>query len=364
MTSAAADHNSALETLIKEEARRLGFILAGVTVPDPPEHVSVFEGWLAEGRYGTMSYMSNEHSRTCRTNPGRLMPECKSILVLATPYCNPGSLPVANGVGAGKARGMVAAYAWGDDYHDVLPQRMRALVRSIEEQVGRPIASRCFTDSAPILERDLAQRAGLGWIGRNTCLISPRLGSYLLLSEILLDLELEPDAPVATDHCGSCTRCIEACPTACILPDRTLDARTCISYLTIELRGAIPADLRPKISNWIFGCDICQMVCPWNRFSPPQGDQAFGDRSSVAVPLLKDELALSPDEFRLRFRSSPIRRAKAPGYLRNVAVAAGNSGDRQLLPVLRTIAAGGDPVAGEHSKWAIQHIAGGKPADD
>ena len=364
MTSAATDHNYALEPLIKEEARRLGFILAGVTVPDPPEHVSVFEGWLAEGRHGTMSYMSSERSRSCRADPGRLMPECKSIIVLATPYSNPGSPPMATGVGAGKPRGMVAAYAWGDDYHDVLPQRMRALVRSIEEQVGRPIASRCFTDSAPILERDLGQQAGLGWIGKNTCLISPRLGSYLLLSEILLDLELEPDAPVTTDHCGSCTRCIEACPTDCILPDRTLDARRCISYLTIELRGSIPTDLRPEIGNWIFGCDICQMVCPWNRFSPPQGDQAFSDQSRVAGPLLKDELALSPDEFKLRFQRSPIRRAKAPGYLRNLAVAAGNSGARQLLPVLHTVAEQGDPLAEEHSKWAIQQISGGKPPHD
>jgi epoxyqueuosine reductase len=233
---------------------------------------------------------------------------------------------------------------------------MRGLVAFIEGIVGQPIASRCFTDSAPILERDLAQRAGLGWIGKNTCLINPRLGSYVLLSEILVDLELKQDPPFRTDHCGSCTRCIDACPTDCILPDRTIDARACISYLTIELRGSIPVELRPKVGSWIFGCDICQMVCPWNRFAPPQGDEAFGGPADPAVPVLQDEFALSPEELRLRFRHSPMHRAKPEGYLRNLAVAAGNSGDRKLLPSLRAVAAKEDPILQEHSEWAIRQI--------
>jgi epoxyqueuosine reductase len=347
VTSASRDHNHSLEHLIKEEARRLGFVLAGVTVPDPPEHVAVLEAWLGEGRHGTMSYMSDE----------RLMPECSSIIVLAAPYSNPGSSTATLEAEAPEARGMVAAYAWGADYHDVLTARMRELVGFIERRVGYPIASRVFTDSAPILERDLAQRAGLGWIGKNTCLINPRVGSYVLLSEILVELQLKPDPPFVTDHCGSCTRCMEACPTDCILPDRTIDARRCISYLTIELRGSIPAELRSKMGSWIFGCDICQMVCPWNRFSRPQGDQAFEDGAGLAAPPLQDELALSPVEFKLRFRHSPIRRAKPAGYLRNLAVAAGNSGDRRLLPVLRAAALDGDPVLHEHCEWAIEHIA-------
>jgi epoxyqueuosine reductase len=309
-----------------------------------------------------MSYMSDERSRLCRADPRRLMPECKAIMVLATPYSNPGSQTMGPAAEAGKVRGTVAAYAWGDDYHDVLSDRMRDLVGFIEGLVGRPIASRCLTDSAPILERDLAQRAGLGWIGKNTCLINSRLGSYVLLSEILVDLELKPDPPFTTDHCGSCTRCIAACPTDCILPDRTIDARRCISYLTIELRDSIPAQLRPKVGSWIFGCDICQMVCPWNRFSPPQGDKAFGGPTGLVGPVLQDELALSPNEFGLRFRRSPIRRAKPAGYLRNVAVAAGNSGDRQLLPVLRAAAAHSDPVLEEHLEWAIHQITDRKDA--
>jgi epoxyqueuosine reductase len=356
VTSAFRDHKPSLEQLIKEEARRLGFILAGVTVPNAPEHVSVLEAWLADGRHGTMSYMSDERSRMCRADPRRLMPECNSIIVLATPYSNPSSRTVALEAEAGEVRGMVAAYAWGNDYHDVLTDRMRALVRFIEGRVGHPIASRGFTDSAPILERDLAQRAGLGWIGKNTCLLNPHLGSYVLLSEILVDLQLKADPPFMTDHCGSCTRCLDACPTDCILPDRTIDARRCISYLTIELRGSIPAELRPKLGSWIFGCDICQMVCPWNRFAPPQGDEVFDGRTGLALPPLQDDLALSPDEFKLRFRSSPIRRAKPRGYLRNLAVAAGNSGGRELLPVLRTAAAHGDPVLQEHCEWAIDQI--------
>jgi epoxyqueuosine reductase len=290
------------------------------------------------------------------------MPKCKSIIVLATPYSNPGSYAMRPEAAAGKGLGMVAAYAWGEDYHDVLSHRMREVLGFIEGLVGHPIASRCFTDSAPILERDLAQRAGLGWIGKNTCLINPRLGSYVLLSEILVDLELKPDPPFSTDHCGSCTRCIDACPTDCILPDRTIDARTCISYLTIELRGSIRTELRPKIGSWIFGCDICQMVCPWNRFAPPQGDEAFGGPTGLAVPVLQDELALSPDELTLRFRRSPIRRAKPAGYLRNLAVAAGNSGDRQLLPALRAAAARRDPILQEHSEWAIHQITDQKDA--
>jgi epoxyqueuosine reductase len=342
--------------LIKEEARRLGFILAGVTVPSPPEHVPVLEAWLARGRHGTMSYMSDERSRICRADPRRLMPECNSIIVLAAPYSKPGSRTAERESEAGEVRGMVAAYAWGDDYHEVLSDRMRELVEFIEGRVGRPIASRRFTDSAPILERELAQRAGLGWIGKNTCLINPRLGSYVLLAEVLVDLELKPDVPVTTDHCGSCTRCIDACPTDCIVPDRTIDARRCISYLTIELKGSISVELRPKIGGWIFGCDICQMVCPWNRFAPPQGDRDFGGDTGLAAPLLQDELKRSPDEFKLRFRRSPIRRAKPAGYLRNLAVAAGNSSDRRLLPILRAAAADGDPVLQEHCEWAIHKI--------
>ncbi|MBI3739378.1 MAG: tRNA epoxyqueuosine(34) reductase QueG, partial [Chloroflexi bacterium] len=244
-----------LKQAIQNEARRLGFILAGVTTPDPPPHLSVFEDWLAQGRHASMDYLVDERARLRRADPGLILPNCKSILVLATPYDSPlpelGKSAVLRGEGQGM-RGKIAAYAWGDDYHLVLSERLQALVKFIEEQVGHPVANRWYTDTGPILERDLAQRAGLGWIGKNTCLINPRLGSYFLLAEIFLDLELEPDPPFITDQCGTCTRCIEACPTNCILEDRTIDAGRCISYLTIELKDDIPAELRPLMDDWVF----------------------------------------------------------------------------------------------------------------
>ncbi|HSL46406.1 MAG TPA: tRNA epoxyqueuosine(34) reductase QueG, partial [Anaerolineales bacterium] len=205
----------------------------------------------------------------------------------------------------------------------------------------------------PLLERDLAQRAGIGWIGKNTCLIHPEHGSYFLLSEILLDLDLEPDPPFVTDHCGTCRRCIDACPTDCILPDRTIDATRCISYLTIELKDDIPVELRDKIGSWVFGCDICQMVCPWNRFAG-KGDSAFEERGPL--PALTEELALTPQGFNQRFKGSPVKRAKRRGYLRNVAVALGNTGDMHALPVLQSALNDEEPMIREHAQWAIEKI--------
>jgi epoxyqueuosine reductase len=249
--------------------------------------------------------------------------------------------------------GNIASYARGQDYHEILPERMKELVQFIEEQVGGPVKNRWYTDTGPILERDLAQRAGIGWIGKNTCLIHPKHGSYFLLSEILLDLALEPDPPFVTDHCGTCTRCIDACPTDCILPDRTIDATRCISYLTIELKDGIPTALRDKVGSWVFGCDICQMVCPWNRFVG-QGDPAFG--SDRPDPSLTEELSISAQEFNQRFKGTPVKRAKRRGYLRNVAVALGNTGDMHALPVLQNALNHEEPMVREHAKWAIEKI--------
>jgi epoxyqueuosine reductase len=338
-----------LKQNIKDKARQLGFFLAGVTTPDPPPHYSTFENWLRTGRHGTMGYLATERSRTRRADPREILAECQSILVLATPY----NAPLQEGEGVGVKVGEVAAYAIGDDYHDVLPARMKELVQSIEEEVGRPVKNRWYTDTGPILERDLAQRAGIGWIGKNTCLIHPKHGSYFLLSEILLDLELEPDPPFITDHCGTCRLCIEACPTDCILEDRTLDARRCISYLTIELKEDIPTELRDKMGNWIFGCDICQAVCPWNRFAS-EGDPAFDPRN-LPQPLT-DDLLISPPEFNQRFKGTPIKRAKRRGYVRNVAVALGNTGDLHALPVLQNALNDEDTMIREHAGWAIEQI--------
>jgi epoxyqueuosine reductase len=343
-----------LKSTIKEKARQLGFVLAGVTTPDPPPHYSTFEQWLAEGQHGTMDYLATDRSRARRANPREILPECKSILVLATPY----PTPSRKGQRDGEILGEVASYAIGSDYHDILPARMQQLIQFIEQQVEHPVTNRWYTDTGPILERDLAQRAGIGWIGKNTCLINPKKGSYFLLSEILLDLELEPDAPFVTDHCGTCTRCIQACPTDCILPNRTIDARRCISYLTIELKDDIPAEMRDKTGDWIFGCDICQDVCPWNRFAG-EGDPAFeADPSSAlrTAPSLTEELSLTPQAFNQRFKGSPIKRAKRRGYLRNVAVALGNTGNMHDLPILQNAMNDEEPMIREHAQWAIDKI--------
>jgi len=345
-----------LKARIKAKSSQLGFILAGVTTPEPTPHSATFENWLAQGRHGTMGYLANDRSRACRANPREILPECKSILVLATPYSPNialGGTSEASAVEAERLQGQVASYAWGDDYHEILPMRMKELVQFIEEQVGGPVKNRWYTDTGPILERDLAQRAGIGWIGKNTCLIHPKQGSYFLLSEIFLDLDIEPDPPFVTDHCGTCRRCIEACPTDCILPNRTLDATRCISYLTIELKDEIPAELREKIGGWVFGCDICQMVCPWNRFAG-EGDSAFGDKTPLHS--LTDELAISSREFNQRFKQSPIKRTKRRGYLRNVAVALGNTGNMLVLPVLQNALNDEEPLIREHAGWAIEKI--------
>jgi epoxyqueuosine reductase len=296
--------------------------------------------------HGTMNYLAEEKSRTRRADPKQILPECKSILVLAMPY-NP---PLSEGEG----RVRVASYALGDDYHDIIPPRLKLLVEFIEEQVGHPVPNRYYTDTGPILERDLAQRAGLGWIGKNTLLINPKAGSTFFLAEILLGVELETDEAIITDHCGTCTRCITACPTQAILPNRALDARRCISYLTIELKDEIPADLRPLMQDWIFGCDICQMVCPWNRFSAP-ADSAFEPK--IPLPVLTSDLILTSVEFNLRFKQSPIKRAKRRGYLRNLAVAIGNNGNENDIPILeQAMQQDGEPMIREHAKWAIQKV--------
>ena len=355
MTPSAAAGQPQLKKLIKEEARRLGFVLAGVTTPDPPAHLNVLDDWLERGRHARMNYMSEQRSVERRKEPRLLLPGCKSILVVAAPYS---AAPRVDGPEAPEAgaKGRIAAYAWGADYHRVLPRRLKSIVSFIDHQLGRAVTARCFTDSAPILERELAQRAGIGWIGKNSCLINPKLGSYFLLAEIFLDVELEPDPAAPTDHCGSCTRCIQACPTECILPERTLDAGRCISYLTIELREEIPQQLRAATGNWVFGCDICQMACPWNRFAPAHGDPEFGDRDPLSGVDLGDELYLTRQAFERQYQRTPLNRAKPNGYRRNVAVAMGNTAGPEAFPALEAAAADEDWLVAEHASWAILQI--------
>jgi len=331
-----------LKQAIKDKTRQLGFALAGVTSSEPPAHFNIFEEWLDQNMHGTMQYLADERNRIRRTDPKQILSECKSILVLAIPYS---PLPKQK-----LTEPWIASYATGDDYHDILPQRLRAIVSFIEEQLGHSIPNRYYTDTGPILEREFAQRAGLGWIGKNSMLINPRTGSTFFLAEILLGIELEPDKPFNTDHCGTCTRCITACPTQCILPNRTLDARRCISYLTIENKDEIPEDLRPQMQNWVFGCDICQQVCPWNRFSPP-ADPVF--EAKIPLPVLTSDLLLTPVDFNQRFKSSPVRRAKRRGYLRNLAVAIGNRQDKRDVPILKRVMQDEDLLVKEYVKWAM-----------
>jgi epoxyqueuosine reductase len=338
-------HN--LTEFVKAEALRLGFSRVGITTPDPPPHIEVYESWLNEGRHGKMAYLGNDRARQRRADPLEILPGCASILVVAANY-----LPqVREGKG-------VAAYALGDDYHDVLADKLKQLVSSLEARIGREVKSRVYTDTGPILERELAQRAGLGWIGKNTCLISPEQGSYFFLAEVLLDLPLEQDQPIKTDHCGECTLCIEACPTDCILPNRTLDATRCISYLTIELKTAIPVELRPLTKEWVFGCDICQQVCPWNfRFAEPTTDPAFQARPYLQESDTRDFLRLSKEDYRRELSKSPLKRAKRSGLLRNAAVAAANSGDSTFTPDLaRLLSQEEDSLPRAHAAWALGQL--------
>jgi epoxyqueuosine reductase len=336
----------ALAEWLKSEARHQGFDLAGITSAEPPPHLDRYAAWLEAGRHGEMGYLASERGRAARADPRSLLPGCRSILVLAA-----NCMPAAPSPGPA----LVAAYARGDDYHDFLLDRTRGIVDRLQHRLGRPIAARVYTDTGPILERELAQRAGLGWIGRNTCLISPAIGSMTLLAEILLDLSLPPDAPFAADRCGSCRRCLEACPTGCILPDRTIDARRCISYLTIEARGGVPRDLRRAVGGWLFGCDVCQQVCPWNqRFARPTSDAAFAPRPALHPPDLRPLLERPAPDAIKALRGSPLKRARWSGLARNAAVVAGNLHSGNEIPALgQALLADSDPMVRGHAAWAL-----------
>jgi epoxyqueuosine reductase len=353
-----------LKQAIKEKARQLGFILTGVTSSEPLEHFNIFEEWLNQNQHGEMKYLETERSQIRRKDPKQILPECKSILVLAIPYS---PLPSDGRVGGDyknqhdfqeseppyRDHFQIASYALGDDYHDILPQKLKAIVEFIEEQLGEKIPNRYYTDSGPILERELAQRAGLGWIGKNSMLINPQAGSTFFIAEILLGIELEPDEKFSTDHCGTCNRCISACPTQCILPNRTLDSNRCISYLTIELKNDIPENIRNQIGNWIFGCDVCQQVCPWNRFAQP-ADSAFEPK--IPLPVLTSDLILTSVEFNQRFKKSPIKRTKRRGYARNIAIAIGNKKNKKDIPLLKEALQDTESLIQTHVKWAIGKI--------
>ena len=313
-----------LAQLAKGHAYGLGFDLVGITELGPAETAPAFDAWVEAGRAGTMAYL--ERGAAKRHDTRLPLPGTTHAIVVAMDY------------GGKEPSGPVARYARGDDYHDVMESRLRELHRRLEREAGRAIHGKPYVDTGPLLERDLARRAGLGWFGKNTNLINPQRGSFFFLGALVVDLELETDAPFEADRCGTCTRCIEACPTQAITAPRELDARRCISYLTIELREEIPVELRAQIGELLYGCDVCQEVCPWNeRFATAlAADSPFQPRAAIAGrdarTLARELLAMTQEEFSAAFKGSPMKRAKLHGLQRNAAVVLGNISARDGEP--------------------------------
>lgn len=349
--------NTTLTARIKARARELGFDLVGVTPATPSAQIEFYQRWVEQGYAGQMEYLTRQESLHRRSDPRTSLPEAKSIIVVGLNYC-PGDHPGAAST-ARDGTGKVARYAWNRDYHQVMTTRLRELVDFILGQAERPIAAKISVDTGPLLERELAMRAGLGWFGKNTMLINPKLGSWFFLGAVLLDLELDYDDPFEADYCGSCTRCLEVCPTDALLADRTLDATRCISYLTIELKEAIPRELRRGVGGWVFGCDLCQEVCPWNvRFSRTTSEEAFQGEPQAAAPELTELLGLDETTFQERYRGSPLKRAKRRGLLRNAAVALGNLGRPAAIPALLHALEDPEPLVRGHAAWALGQIKG------
>jgi epoxyqueuosine reductase len=323
-----------------------GFASCRIAKVDTPNYADEYRGWLAEGMAGEMQWMERGAEKRC--DPQQVLPGARSIVVVALNYWqgNAEAGQTSNG-----APGKIARYAWGDDYHDVMLPKLEELAAFLAELGG---IQKCYVDTGPILERDYAAQAGIGWHGKSTMLVDPKLGTWFFLGEILTTLELPPDNPQA-DRCGSCQRCMSACPTGAITSPHRLDARRCISYLTIELKGSIPVELRPLIGDRIYGCDDCLEACPWNRFAAASREAAFSPRPSVGMPL-RDYLGLDDNQFRELFRGSPIKRIKRRGFLRNVCVALGNVGSAADLPALEQATHDPEPLIAEHARWAVDQI--------
>jgi epoxyqueuosine reductase len=327
-------------------AREIGFDSCRLAACGEPAHAAQFREWLRQGAHGEMNYMERGEEKRC--DPQKVLPGARSLVVLALNYFQGEQVQWPDAATTGK----IARYAWGDDYHEVMRAKLDEIDRFLRGFGGQ---QKCYVDTGPILERDHAAQAGIGWHGKNTMLIDERLGTWFFLAEVLTTLELPPDQPVP-DRCGTCERCIKACPTGAITAPQRLDARRCISYLTIELKGSIPLELRPLIGDRIFGCDDCLDVCPWNRFAQVSHETAFSARHSTAAMCLRDYLELNETEFRALFKNSPIKRIKRRGFLRNVCVALGNAGDVSDVPALERAAADQEPLIAEHATWAIQRI--------
>jgi epoxyqueuosine reductase len=333
---------------IRHHALELGFDDCRFTTADAPASAEQFQNWIAEKNHGEMSYL--ERNARKRVDPQKILSGAKSVIALAASYEITDRKPqIAN-----PKSGLVAAYARFDDYHNILGERLK-LLTEYAGQFGVETRSLWYVDTGPLLERDLAQRAGIGFVGKHTNLISRRLGNWIFLSEIITTLELEPDAP-EKNHCGKCTRCIGACPTQAITAPFQLDARRCISYLTIELKGSIPIEFRKAVGNRIYGCDDCLAVCPWNKFAREGKLMKTPARKDLEQPDLVELLSLDDGNFKSRFAGSPILRTKRCGFLRNVCVALGNVGDESVLPALEKSSQDSEPLIAEHARWAISEI--------
>lgn len=337
MTRNAAD--------IKAKARELGFEKVGVARSGRAPKAEFLRAWIGDGRHGEMAWMARAPER--REQPELLLPGAKAVVSVAVNYQSGGAASTSPEVGR------ISRYAWGEDYHDVLKERLQELARYIGTLGG---AAKACVDTSAVLEKPWAQAAGLGWQGKHSNLISRDLGSWLFTGEILTDLDLEPDVPHERDYCGTCTRCIDLCPTKAIVAPYVVDSRLCISYLTIEHRGSIPRELRPLMGNLIFGCDICQDVCPWNKFSKVSPDPAFAAREGNAAPSLVELLGLSREAWTARVKGSPVKRARYAGFLRNVAIALGNSGDPAAVGPLAKALEHEEPLVRGHAAWALGRL--------
>jgi len=346
---APATQKSALEQRIKAQAFGLGFDLAGIARLGPADTAQAFDEWLARGYAGDMHYLLRwAHKRRDTRLP---FPGTVSAIVVAMDY------------GGRSESGPVARYARGDDYHDVMTAKLDALHEWIAAEVQHTVHGKAYVDTGPLLERDLARRAGLGWFGKNTMLVNPELGSFFFLGALLVDLELEPDEPFEADRCGTCTRCLDACPTNALVEPRLLDATRCISYLTIELKGAIPEPLREPMGSLIYGCDVCQDVCPYNvKFAQELKEPAYGPRAGIAGrdarQLARALLAMTQEEFSRAFSKSPMKRAKLRGLKRNAAVVLGNVGTGDDIDFLtRARDEEADEMVREHAAWALGRLS-------
>jgi epoxyqueuosine reductase len=345
-----------ISAIIAKAAADAGFDLSGIAaVGDSPE-LDYFPEWIAQGRAGEMKYLESRDAqgRLKRASLAHVAPWARSVVVCAINYntAQPYSTELTD-----PERGWISRYAWsGTDYHDSVMQRLRQVEAAIKDVASEsPINTLCYVDTGPIVERVVAKYAGIGWIGKNTCIINQKLGSWLFLGVILTSLELGASLP-APDRCGTCTRCIDACPTDAITAPYRLDSNKCIAYLTIEKRGTIPEEMRAGIGRHVFGCDICQDVCPWNRKAPATKLEEFQPREGLVNPALEWLAEIGAEEFRERFRGSPVSRAKRAGLRRNAVIAMGNSGSHRFLPILEKLSADEDETLRDSANWAARQI--------